>query len=172
MTAIDVTARDRTPEVAAVLGNRNLQALGRALRQNGREAGAAFHDVPAVVEAPAQRRQGQVDLFEVVLANVCKPQITGDAVEREAPDVAQAVGEDLGAPGGLAGEGVVDGNGVAGLGVNVYSEERAEQGAGILTVLKRIAARSAVAGGDVEVAVPRAEGDHAAVVVLVWLLDL
>jgi hypothetical protein len=123
--------------------------------------------VPAVVLAARAGRRLQVDLLPARLPDVGDPQVAAQAVEREAPGVAQPVGPDLAAGAGDADERIAGGDGVGQprvAAVDVDAQHLAEQGVERLTVLLRIAAAAAVAGGDVEEAV-RPEGDLAAVVV-------
>ena len=58
----------------------------------------AFERAPSVVHPPAGTAAGKrdIDLLPFALADVANPQVTGHAVERVAPRVAQADRPDLG----------------------------------------------------------------------------
>ena len=106
-------------------------------------------EVPAVVAALGD----QVDLLVQVLADVGGPELAGLAVERHAPDVAQAIGPDLGTGVRPADERIVLRNGVvlaAFAVVDVDAENLAEQRPEILAVVVRVVAGAAVAVRDVE----------------------
>ena len=110
----------------------------------------ALEAVPAVVGAlTAARCGGEVDLLDRVLPDVADGQVAGLAVEREAPRVAQAEGEDLRLGAALA---------------RVEAQQLAEAAAHVLGVAVRVAASATVARARVEQAVG-AELQLAAVVV-------
>ena len=95
-----VAAGDRARRAVRVLDDRQDGARRSAApaRRPGRCA-APSYVVPAVVGAGAVARGGgEVDLLVAVLADVADDEVAGVAVEGEAPRVAQAVGEDRGAP--------------------------------------------------------------------------
>ena len=111
-----------------------------------------------------------IDLLGVGLPDVTGPQLTGHAVEAEAPGVAQAVRPDLRAalP---ADEGVVGRDGVWLSGVDVDSQDLPQEGVEALGVVVRIRAQLPVAKADVEVPIG-SEQDVAAVVVRPRLREL
>ena len=75
-----------------------------------REARAALERAPAEVGAAALAAAHEVDLLDLVLADVADRQVAGAAVEGEAPGVAQAVAVDLPARAVAAHERVVGGD--------------------------------------------------------------
>jgi hypothetical protein len=138
-----------------------------AFRQVGTEALTA---VPAVVVATARDdavagARRPVDLLVGILADVGDDHAAAEEVEGEAPGIAQPVGPDL-VTTGPADERVVGGDGVSRFlpRPRVDAEDLAEQHFSVLSVVGRVASRTAVAERDVEVTV-RAELKLAAVVV-------
>ncbi len=173
--ASDIAAHDRAAEVVIVLGDRQDEPVLAAAV--GPVAVPAFHHVPAEVGGRRDgiRRPDHVHLLPGVLADVADPQVACRPIEREAPGVAEAVGADLGPGARIVGERVVrrDGVGRSGAvgGSRPDAEELAQERRPALAVAERVAARAAVAGGDVQVAVGP-EVDVAAVVVRERLVDL
>src|SRR5690606_33165659 len=105
----------------------------------------------------------EVDLLDRVLADVADVEVAGQAVEAEAPRVAQAERPDLVPDVRVVHERIGRRDDRAGR-VDVEAEDLAEQRVPTLGVARRIPGRPAVAETDVEVAV-RSEGEAAAVVV-------
>ena len=106
-------------------------------------------------------------------ADVADPQVAGLAIERHPPRVAQPEVPDLGQCVGLVHERVVGRDRVArvaGTAIDVDPEDLAEERVHPLAVVVRVAARAAVAGRDVQVAVGP-EGRRSAVVVRIGLVD-
>src|SRR6185295_12054856 len=167
--AIHDPASDRAALAVVVLEDGRGDAGGVAAG-GGLEAVVAFGDVPAVVLAAPAGGEADVDLLPLALADVGDHEVAGPAVEGEPPRVAQAVGPDLAAGPGGAGEGVVGGNGVRGSPVHVDAQHLAEQGPEVLAVAERIAAAAAVAEADVQHPVAT-EGEATPVVVGEGLRD-
>jgi len=108
----------------------------------------AFHAVPAVVGA-ADAVWQYVDLLPCILADVGDKQVTGGAVEAEAPRVAQAIRPDLWSGVSAVAEWVVVWRGV-GLGdVDVEAQQLAEESAQVLTVSLRVVGAAPIAQSDV-----------------------
>src|SRR5262249_22260567 len=86
LTAVDVAAGERLAKDVVVFPDRldDVLAWADAFEAEGMQA---FADAPAVV-APLF---DDIDFFVQVLTYVRRPQLAGLAVERHAPDVAQAV---------------------------------------------------------------------------------
>jgi hypothetical protein len=100
----------------------------RAVAGAAREAGAveALHAAPAVVQA-AVARELEVDLFTRALAHVAHPHVPGDAIEAEAPRVANTERPDLIRRGGVPDEGVAGGDVREGdVGATAVAEARVE----------------------------------------------
>ena len=169
VAAVDVAADDGAGcAVEGVLPDGRDGALAVAVVA-GTEAVVALEDVPAVVAAPLD----DVDLLPLVLADVAGPQLAGLAVEGETPGVAEAVSPDLGAAATVS-KRVVRRDGVRLRGRcvgDLYPQDGAEEGRGVLSAAQGVAGGTAVAEADVEVSVG-AKGDLPAVVVRVGLLDL
>src|SRR5439155_26342122 len=104
--AVDDAARDGAAVAVAVLQDGQRHA-GHVAAGGGREAVAALGDVPAVVLAAAAGGEADVHLLPLALADVGDHEVAGQAVEGEAPRVAQAVGPDLAARARAGDEGVV-----------------------------------------------------------------
>src|SRR5262249_27931712 len=153
--AVDEAADDRAIAVRmAVHGDRHDELAG-AVGLLVLEDGAPFVDVPAVVLETGAHLRRVVDLLPAASTHVADPQVTGRAVEREAPGVPQPVADDLG---------------LRMRRVDVDPEQLAEQRVEVLRSVLRVSLGAAVAHADVESAV-RAEGQLAAVVVRVRLGD-
>src|SRR5829696_7255217 len=152
-----VEALDDRPHVA-----------GRRLAR--RIPAAALERAPAEVLAAAAAHE--VDLLDLVLADVADRQVAVAAVEREAPGVAQAVGVDLAAGARAPAERVPARDRVRtapGL-PRVDPEDLPEQRAEVLRVAPRavpVAAAAAVAGADIEVPAGAEQQQPAVVVGLV-----
>ena len=153
---------------------------GRRLARRGAARGRVvavepLHHAPAPVQAapgPGGGADGPIDLLVPVLADVADPQVAVGAVEREPPRVPEAALPDLVEAGPAdvrvgRGDRVVAGRGGA---VDVDPQHLAEQGGRALGAVAWVAAGSAVAHADVQVAVAP-EGEHPAVVVRVRLAD-
>ena len=139
-----------------------------------RVAAAPLERAPAEVRALAAAAAHEVDLLDLVLADVADREVARAAVEGEAPWVAQAVAVDLAARAGAArrtGSSAAPGSAGRRSGAGRCagsSQQRAE----VLPVAARavlVPAPAAVAEPDVEQAVG-AEEHEAAVVVGLWLL--
>lgn len=121
------------------------------------EWSAAFEGAPTeVLTAPRPlfaARGHEVDFFDLILADVGDDEVTGLSIEREAPGIAQAVGEDLGASAGSTAEGVVLWDVIPPVGPRIDPDQLSEQLAQILTIAVRIALPATVAEPGVEVAV-------------------
>ena len=149
--AVDEAAGDGAPLVVGVLRDRahRRAALHGPAAVEGR---AALEGIPPEVDPARASAQTEVDLLDVVLADVPDPDVAAGAVEREAPGVAQAVGVDLGRP-AAAGEGVVRRDAVLlarRARVDVDAQDLAEQGVAVLRVVVGVAGAAAVARADVE----------------------
>ena len=168
--ADDDAAGDRAPALAVAARDDGRHVAGRALPR--RVARAALERTPAEVGAAALAAAHEVDLLDLVLADVADRQVARAAVEGEAPGVAQAVAVDLPARAVATHERVVGGDAVrppAG-GGGVDAQDLAEQAAEVLGVAARavlVAAAAAVAGADVEVLVGAEQQQPAVVVALV-----
>src|SRR6202007_247030 len=101
--AHDIAAGDRAPAVAVALGDNGELRAGGGLVE---VAPPALPGAPAEVRAARRALAREVDLLDRVLPDVADDEVVGDAVEREAPRVAQAVGIDLGQRAGAVDEGV------------------------------------------------------------------
>ena len=139
-----------------------------------------------LAQAPAVVRplRAEIDLLPEILANIGDPQSAGAPIERHPPWVAQPVGPDLPAHAGGArrlatvlchhgDEGIVVRDSVGRLvplGVDVDPQHLAEEVLEVLPVAERIVLLSAVAVGDIEIAIG-AEADRAPFVVPGWVLD-
>ena len=136
---------------------------GRVVARVDGIAARALLRIPAEIET-AFTRWREADFLIETLTDIRDEQIAGLSVEREAPGVAQAVGPDL-VVAVDADERVVRGDAVRRAAERVDAQELAQQvrrdvlrvadargvpGAGVAEV-------AAVAGGDVQVAVDRAE---------------
>src|SRR5215216_994760 len=97
----DHDARDRAVAVAVEALHHRAHVAGGGLA--GRVAAAALEGAPA--EVPAAAGAHEVDLLDLVLADVADRQVAVAAVEREPPRVAQPVGVDLVARAGPPDEG-------------------------------------------------------------------
>lgn len=105
---------------------------------------AAFRCVPAVVAA----FDDDIDFLPFVLADVPDPEFAGFTVEREAPRIAESIGENFGplVAGGV-GKRIAGRNAVVeviGWVVDIDAEDRTEQGRRVLPVSIGIATRSAI----------------------------
>ena len=102
----------------------------------------AFRDPPAVILAARTARVLKVNLLEQVLADIADVEVAGQAVEGEAPGVAQAERPDFGPVGRLRDEGIGgrDGVGLRAAGFDIEAENLAEQLRGILRVVVGVAA--------------------------------
>ena len=128
----------------------------------------------------------------MILADIGDVEVAGFAVEMHFPWIANAVGPDLGASGGLdfcesffahteqdheslgGDERVVRRDAIGTIrsgGVDVDAEDFGEQGGDVLSCIENVAFPAAITRANVEVAV-WAKGEFAAVVVRVGLLDL
>ncbi|KXJ04804.1 hypothetical protein AC249_AIPGENE5364, partial [Exaiptasia diaphana] len=120
-------------------------------------AGGAFHDPPTVILSTGAGGGLEIDLFTGVLADVGDVEITGQAVEGEAPGLTQAQGPDLGRRLALAAERVVSRNAVVGRGRNVLIHIDAQHFAletiTGLGVAVGVGLGSAIAVANVEIAV-------------------
>ena len=131
-----------------------------------RVAARTLHDRPAEVQAALAGLALDVDLLDLVLADVADPEVPGLRVEARPPRVAQAVVPEL-----LAGpppfrNGLSFGMAYGPSLVHVDAQDAAEQVVCVLAVAERVARRvaAAVTRRDVQVAVG-AEAQPAAVVV-------
>ena len=168
--AVDDAADDRATQVVAVGGDGRRER--RVVAAVPGEAFEALDAVPPEVQA-AGAGAGDVDLLPAPLADVADPQVAGLAIERHPPRVAQPEVPDLGQGVGLVHERVVGWDRVArvtGTSVDVDPEDLAEERVHPLAVVVRVAARAAVAGRDVQVAVGP-ERQRSAVVVRIGLVD-
>jgi hypothetical protein len=125
---------------------------------------SAFHPPPAVVLAARAAGGLEVDLLPRVLPDVTDEEIACEAVEAEAPRIAQAVRPDLGPGAGHPKEGVGGGNPVGCRPVDVDAENLAKEAPQILGVVVDIARAAAVADANVQVTVG-AKGELAAIVI-------
>jgi len=131
----------------------------------------ALVTVPTVILPAGAVRRLEAHFLPLVLAHIGQVKVAGGAVEAEAPHVAQTPRPDLRRAQPAQGERVVRRDAVRALiAIDVNAQNGAKQRPGILGVALRIARRAAIAQRDVQVAV-RPEGDHAAVVVGVGLVD-
>ena len=157
------------PGVVGVLNDRvDPVALGRAVLLKLVERLA---NVPAVVPALGD----EVDLFPLVLPDICRPQLTGLAVDAHAPNVSQTVGPDFLARVVLAiGERIVGRDAVlqvAAAAVDVNAQDFAEQVVEVLRVVVRVVGFAAVAGTDIELAI-LAKQHHATIMIPIRLREL
>src|SRR5204863_8836127 len=133
-------------------------------------AGAPFEDRPTVVGA-ATGRSGPdlarpVDLLPARLAHVADPELSGDAVEREAPGVAEPDRPDLVQPCSPY-VGIRRRRAVVGRRrrvVDVDAEHLSEEAVHVLGAVSRVARASAIAHAALEISAG-AEGESAPVVV-------
>src|SRR5438105_2336214 len=117
--------------------------------------GRPFAVVPSIV-AP---RLNAIHLLDQALSHVAEPQFSGDAVEAEAPGVAQPVGIDLRSSAGAVRERICRGYPVRrSRRVHVDAEHLAEQDVRALTIVQWVAGAAAVTHAEVEQAV-RPEDD-------------
>ena len=156
--ARDEAAADRAVRrvVGVLQDRRHVRHAAVATRKGMR----ALPAVPAEIGTRRLARRQLVDLLPAVLADLADHQIAREAVEREAPRVADAVGVDLGSGAGGKRLARRDRVGLSARGARIDAQDLAEQDAGVLS----IGAHTAVAHADVEVAVG-AELQLAAVVV-------
>jgi hypothetical protein len=109
-------------------------------------AGGSFEDAPPVVAAAHDRR---VHLFARALSDVGDPLRTGEAIEAESPWVAHSVGEDLGATGRRAKEGIRRRRRVGERHADVDPQNLPEQEVNVLRVVGYVVAAAAIADADV-----------------------
>ena len=109
--------------------------------------------VPAEVGAAGAVGAEMVDLFELVLADVCDCNRPALGVEGEAIRIAQAQRVDLAGAVGASRERVGVGNGVAPALLRVEAKQLAEQARPVLRVGVGVAGAAAVAGCEIEKAV-------------------
>src|SRR5205814_2490897 len=162
--AIDVAASDgaadRSP--AAMRVDRDGRRLAGGVAAGRVVAAEALHHVPAVVLTSNSGR-GAVDLLVRTLAHVADVKVLPLAIEAVAPGVPQPPRPDL-LRAAARGKGVAGWDGVWLDAVDVDAQDLAEQAVLVLPIPERVASATAVAGGDVEVAIGP-EGNPAAVVV-------
>jgi hypothetical protein len=123
---------------------------GRIARRHAGRALESLVADPAEVGTPLARRE-KIHLLGAALSYIARKEVAGQAVEREAERVAEAVRPDLVAP-GLAHERVGGGYsvGTARRGVGIDPEQLSEQRLGVLAVAVGVVNATAVAGRDVE----------------------
>ena len=149
-----------------VLEDRRRLGQRVALRRRGHGgiATRAFPYAPSEILAARTCGRDEVDLLALALADIAQEEIAGQPVERHAPRVAQAIGEDFGEHAGDTHEWIVGGNRVRRAAVDVDAQELPEQRAQRLAAVERIVAAAAVAMCAVEIAVGT-EQELAAVVI-------
>src|SRR5215211_4166300 len=150
---LDPAAAEVAEDVAAVQRRDGAVADHHAARDRavavgglaGRVAAAALEGAPA--EVPAAAGAHEVDLLDLVLADVADRQVAVAAVEREPPRVAQPVGVDLVARAGPPDEGVRARYAVGARSgrARVDPQDLAEQRAEVLRVAARAVAVTAAA---------------------------
>ena len=152
-------------------GRSAVQELVATPRRVVLEAVHSFKHIPAVIFSSGACCRLEVDFFPGVLTHIGDEKITRLAVEGETPGIAHAVCPDLVQCVRVAHEWVIRWHGVVAIrvagetiAVNVHTQDLAQPGLEILSVLLRVAAAAAVAQSDVQVAI-RAKGDLPAVVV-------
>ena len=148
-----------------------VQKLVAASRRLILEAVHSLQHVPAVVFSSRACCQLEIDLFPGALADVGDEKITCLAVEGETPGIAHAVCPNLVQRVRVAHERIVRWHGVVAIGiagktiaVDVHTQDLAQPGLEILSVLLRVAAAAAVAQTNVQIGI-RAKGELPAVVV-------
>src|SRR5262245_41986372 len=129
-------------------------------RESRRVAGGSVVAVRPFQNAPPEiqpfagiRRRRHVDFFPRVLADLSDIKITGLAVERKAPRIAEAPRPGFWHEGRIADEWVVCGNGISARAVDVDPQDLPVEDFLALAILLRVAAAAAVADGYVELAV-------------------
>ncbi len=165
LAPVDVAAGDRLADIVAVLRNGRGEPLPVALL--GFVAVVALGDWPAVVVSALVIRGLEIHVLPRVLPHIGDVQVAGLAVEAEAPRIAQARRPDLGPGALLVDEGVILGYAVRAVptSIHVDAEDLRQEGVVVLAVTVGITRTTAVAEGDVQVAIG-AERQHPAVVVL------
>jgi hypothetical protein len=131
-----------------------------------------LENAPTEIE-PALTRWQEARFLDRVLADIGDQKITRLAIETEPPRIAQTVRPDFGPGALLLDEWVVLGDAVRKVvrrRVDINPQDRAKQGAQVLTVPFGIATGATVAETDVQVAV-RSKEEQTAVVIGVRLLD-
>jgi len=177
LSTVAVAASDRASgEIVVVFEDRQSRAtieeeIIAASRWLVLMAVHAFEHVPAVIFSSGARRRLEVDLFPSVLADVSDKKVPGETIKGAAPWVAQAVGPDLRQGRRLSDERVVGWHSIVAIriaweiiAIDVYSQDLAQPGLQILSVLVGISATTAVTNGNIKIAV-RTECDCSAVVV-------
>ena len=148
------------------------------------KAVAPFHDVPAVIFAPAAGCLLKVNLFIIILTHVANIKITRQAVERVAPRVAQPVGPNLIASAArpidqrvirrnaIIGDGSQIGTigRIAILRFHIQPQNGAPERTLILAIAQRIFVVAAIAQANVQIAI-RPKSQLAAVVVMKGLIQ-
>lgn len=136
------------------------QKLGAASLRDIFEAVHSLQHVPAVVFSSGARCGLKVNLFPGILTNIGDEKITCDPVKSAAPGIADAVCPDLLQCVRVAHEWVIRWHGVVAIrvageiiAVNVHTQNLAQPGLEILSVLLRITAAAAVTQGNVQVAI-------------------
>src|SRR4029079_5831181 len=129
----------------------------------------AFHDVPPVIQSRCTRRLN-VDLFDLVLADVCDVQEVSRTIERKSPGIAHACRPDLGPCVSRSAERIPLGNRVWLDSADVEPEDFAKERILVLPIAVGIPAGSSIAHTYIKHSV-RAEHYEAAVVICVRLID-
>ena len=168
--AIAIAAHDGAT-TAAVVVVENRQNRGDVAEGHAAGVGAkTFVEPPAVVLAAGARHGSVINLFMRIrrpLPDIADPQVAREPVEAEPPRIAQAIRPDFGQRAVGGDERIARRDGVVRRKiVHVDAQHFAEQRAEVLRIVRRVAARSAVARSDVEIAI-RAELQLAAVVIIV-----
>src|SRR5262249_36004589 len=125
-----------------------------------------FAHAPPVVASS----RDDIDLFPRVLTDVADPKIARLSIEREAPGIPKAVGEDLLLRRRAAAEWIVRRNGIGLPPLDVDAEHLTEEHPRVLRALSGIPRRATVTEAGIQKAVG-AEDDVAAVVVRVRLIE-
>src|SRR5574342_608339 len=127
----------------------------------------ALQYAPTVVLTAQAGGRLVVHLFPRVLPDIPDVQVAGLPVEGETPRVAQPQRPNLGPVADGLSIWIGRGNGVRHRisGLDVETQEFAQQDVGVLGVVGYVAAASAIPGASVQISVVRAEGELAAVVV-------
>src|SRR5204862_3608359 len=141
--AIPITAGDRVAQFAAVGEHRRDVVLAGAAIPI-RERFEAFKHVPAVIFPAANDR----DFLDAVLSDVADPQVTRDAIEAEAPGLAETVRPDFRAHIAPTTKRIIGGDGVLEARValvHIDANDLAEEQLHVLAVALRVLLRTGVA---------------------------
>jgi len=138
----------------------------------------SFQHAPPIILTAAAACRLEIHFFPGILSDIADKEVPGQSIERAAPGISQPVGPDFRQGWRMPDEGVVRWHSVVAIritweivAVNVHPQNFAEPRREILAVPLWISAATAIAYGNIKIAI-RTEGDGSAVMVLAVNLRL